>query len=45
MRDQFYQWRLGTVNVRTAKEDEKLERVVKEINKADLTICALQEVR
>ena len=38
-------WKLGTINVRTGREDQKLERIVHEINKANLSICALQEVR
>ena len=40
-----YQWKLGTINVRTGKEDQKLERIVREIDKANLSICALQETR
>ena len=42
---QFHNWKLGTINVRTAREDEKLERTIKEIDKANLSICGLQEVR
>ncbi|XP_066925162.1 uncharacterized protein [Clytia hemisphaerica] len=41
----FHNWKLGTINVRTAREDEKLEKVFKEIRKANLSICGLQEVR
>ncbi|XP_066912210.1 uncharacterized protein [Clytia hemisphaerica] len=41
----FHNWKLGTINVRTTREDEKLEKVVKEIGKANLSICRLQEVR
>ena len=33
------------LNIRTGKDDEKLERVVNEIDKANLSICGLQEVR
>ncbi|XP_066911780.1 uncharacterized protein [Clytia hemisphaerica] len=40
-----YQWKLGTINVRTGREDQKLERIIREIDKADINICALQEVR
>ena len=41
----YHKWKIGTVNIRTGKDDEKLERVVNEINKANITICGLQEVR
>ena len=41
----FHKWSIGTVNIRTGKDDEKLERVVRQINKAKLSICGLQEVR
>ena len=41
----FHEWSIGTINVRTGREDEKLESVVRQINKARLSICALQEVR
>lgn len=37
--------KLGTINVRTGKEDQKLEQIIREIRKANLTICGLQEVR
>ena len=41
----FRSWRIGTVNIRTGKEDIKLENVVHQINRARLAICGLQEVR
>ena len=41
----FHQWSIGTINIRTGKEDEKLENVVHQIDKARLSICGLQEVR
>lgn len=41
----FYDWKIGTINIRTGNDDEKMERVVNEIGKADLSICGLQEVR
>ena len=41
----FHQWRIGTINIRTGKDDQKLERVVYEIAKARLLVCCLQEVR
>ena len=41
----FHNWKIGTINIRTGKDDEKIERVVKEIDKAGLIICGLQEVR
>lgn len=40
-----YKWKIGTINVRTCKDDHKLEHAVQEIHKANLEICALQEVR
>jgi len=33
------------INVRTCKDNDKLERVVQEAHKAKLEICAFQEVR
>ena len=45
MPNAYYKWRIGAVNIRTGKDDEKLERVINEINKAGLIICGLQEVR
>ncbi|XP_066927730.1 craniofacial development protein 2-like [Clytia hemisphaerica] len=45
MKQTFYKWNIGTINVRTCKDDLKLERVVQEIHKANLEISALQEVR
>ena len=45
MTKMYHQWKIGTVNIRTGKDDSKLERVVKEIDKAGLYICGLQEVR
>ena len=41
----FYPWRIGTINIRTGKEDLKIEKVIHEIAKAKLSICCLQEVR
>ena len=41
----FHSWRIGTINIRTGKEDHKLDRVINEIIKANLSICCLQEVR
>ena len=41
----LHSWRIGTVNIRTGKDDQKLERVIHEIVKAKLSICCLQEVR
>jgi len=45
MSREYFHWKLGTINVRTGKEDQKLEQIVKEIRKADLSVCGLQEVR
>jgi len=36
---------LTTINIRTEKEDKKIERVIHEIAKAKLSVCCLQEVR
>ena len=41
----YHNWKFGTINIRTGSDDKKIERVVKEIDKANLTICGLQEVR
>ena len=45
MASKFHFWKIGSVNIRTGKEDQKLENVVHQIHKAGLSICALQEVR
>ena len=45
IKDHYHSWRVGTINIRTGKDDEKLERVIHEIAKARLSICCLQEVR
>ena len=44
-RNHFHQWRIGTVNIRTGKDDIKLENCISEIAKANLSVCAFQEVR
>ena len=44
-RKNFHSWRIGTINIRTGKDDIKLEHVIREIAKAKLSVCALQEVR
>ena len=41
----YYNWKIGTVNIRTGKDDEKLGRVVNEIDKTEFAICGLQELR
>jgi len=41
----YYNWKVGTINIRTGNDDEKIERVVSEIDRANLAICGLQEVR
>ena len=41
----YHNWKLGTINIRTGNDDEKIERIINEIDKANLTICGLQEVR
>jgi len=41
----YYKWKVGTINIRTGNDDEKIERVVSEIDRANLAICGLQEVR
>lgn len=40
-----YDWKIRTISIRTGKDDDKLERVVNEIDKAGISICGLQEVR
>jgi len=45
---QFHNWKIGTINIRTGKErDEggKIYLIAKEVAKAGLTLCLLQEVR
>ena len=43
----FHRWGLGTINIRTGENPEgnKMYAVAKEACRANLTICALQEVR
>ena len=44
----FKEWSFGTVNIRSGKEKEegaKMYAVVKEVNRAGLSFCCLQEVR
>ena len=41
----FHNWRIGTINIRTGKDDHKLQNVVNEISKAGLSICGIQELR
>ena len=43
--NQFHHWKIGTINVRTASHDQKLEKCIEEIDKAGLSICAMQETR
>ena len=40
-----HKWKFGTINVRTGREDSKLNNIIKEIDKANLSICAIQELR
>ena len=37
----FHLWRKGTINVRTGKNDQKIERVIHGIAKAKLSVCCL----
>ena len=39
----FHSWRIGTINIRTGKEDQQIE--IHEIVKTKLLVCCLQEVR
>ena len=44
----FYQWKIGTLNIRTGKEKSEGARmytIVKEIARLKLSICCIQEVR
>ena len=45
MTKKFHHWKIGTINVQTAKEDQKLERVIHEIGRAGLSVCGIQESR
>ena len=40
----FHSWSIGTINIRTGKDDQKIERVIHEIAKAKLSVCCLQKV-
>ena len=44
-KNNFHQWRIGTINIGNGKDSQKLERVIYEIAKARLLVCCLQEVR
>ena len=39
----YHKWDIGTINIRTGKDDEKLERVVNEIDKQDLVFVACKK--
>ena len=44
----FKKWKLGTINIRSGKEKSygsKIYRIAKEVARAGLSICCLQEVR
>ena len=41
----FKKWKFGTINIRTGKDDGKIYSVVKEIDRANLEFCAIQEIR
>ena len=46
--DLFFQWKFGTVNIRTGQEKSggaKLYMITKEVARAKLEFCCLQEVR
>jgi len=45
MTKNYHSWRIGTINIRTGKEDQKIERVIHDVAKAKLSVCCLQEVR
>ena len=40
----FHSWRIGNINIRTGKDDQKIETVIHQIAKAKLSVCCLQEV-
>ena len=40
----FHSLRIGTINIRTGKDDQKIERVIHKIAKAKLSVRCLQEV-
>ena len=41
----FHSWRIGNINIRTGKDDQKIERVIHETAKAKISVCCLQGVR
>ena len=46
MRNKIFQsWRIENINICTGKDDQKIERVIREIAKAKISICCLQGVR
>ena len=40
----FHLWRIRTINIRTGKDDQKIERVIHEIAKAKLSLWWVQEL-
>ena len=41
----FHQWKIGTINILTGSDDWRLEEAIRQIDRSELAICALQEVR
>ena len=41
----FYNWKLGSIDVRTATEDLKIDLITEELERAKLSICCIQEFR
>ena len=41
----FPSWKIGVINIRLEKDDQKIVRVIHEIAKAKLSVCFLQELR
>ena len=41
----FHSWKIGVINIRLEKDDQKIVRVIHEIAKAKLSVCFLQELR
>ena len=41
----FRQWKIGQINIRIGREDWRLEEAIRQMDRAKLSICAMQEVR
>ena len=41
----FHFWKIGQVNIRTGREDFRIEEAIRQMHRAKLSICCFQEVR